>query len=55
MNQDVAMEDEFEEVFGDLMEKLEDNGYLDKVLNNIAEYLSDPEVLEAILFPEEDE
>lgn len=55
MNQDVAMEDEFEEVFGDLMEKLEDNGYLDKVLNNIAEYLSDPKVLEAILFPEEDE
>lgn len=55
LNQDVAMEEEFEEVFGKLMEELEENGYLDKVLNNIADYLSDPEVLEEILFPEEDE
>lgn len=55
MNQDVAMEEVFEEVFADLLEELEGNGYLDKVLNNIADYLSDPEVLEAILFPEEEE
>ena len=49
------MEEVFEEVFADLLEELEGNGYLDKVLNNIADYLSDPEVLEAILFPEEEE
>ena len=55
MNQDVAMEELFEEVFGDLMEELEGNGYLDRVLNNIADYLSDPEVMEAVLFPEVEE
>ena len=55
LNQDVAMEEEFEEIFGKLVDELEENGYLDKVLNNIADYLSDPVVLEEILFPEEDE
>lgn len=55
MNQDVALEEEFEEVFGSLMEELGNNGYLDQVLNNIAEYLSSPEILESVLFPEEEE
>ena len=26
-----------------------ENGYLDKVINNIANYMSDPEVMEAML------
>ena len=29
--------------------------YLDNVINTIADYLSDPEVMEAVLFPEEDD
>ena len=37
------------------MDEMAENGYLDKVINNIANYMSDPEVMEAMLFPDEDE
>ncbi len=55
MNPDSAMDETFEDVFSGLMDELAENGYLDNIVNNIAEYLSDPEVMEAVLFPEEDD
>ncbi len=54
MNQDLAMEEEFDEVFEELINELEKNGYLDTTLTNVLEYMSDGEVLEYMLFPEED-
>ncbi|HIW58573.1 MAG TPA: hypothetical protein H9880_01555 [Candidatus Anaerobutyricum avicola] len=55
MNPETALEETFEDVFESLMDEMAENGYLDKVINNIANYMSDPEVMEAMLFPDEDE
>lgn len=56
MNQELALEEDFAAIFEGLMDELAtEGGYLDVVLNNICNYLSDPEVLESALFPEEDE
>lgn len=55
MNPETAQEETFEDVFESLMDEMAENGYLDKVINNIANYMSDPEVMEAMLFPDEDE
>lgn len=55
MNPEAALEEDFEEVFQSLIEETAQSGYLDTVLNNIVEYMSDPEILEAILFSEEEE
>ncbi len=55
MNPESALDEGFEDVFESLMEEMADNGYLDNVINNIADYMSDPEVMEAMLFPEEDD
>ena len=55
MNPESALDETFEDVFESLMDEMAENGYLDNVINNIADYLSDPEVMEAVLFPEEDD
>lgn len=55
MNPDSALDESFEDVFSGLMDELAENGYLDNIINNLAEYLSDPEVMEAMLFPEDDD
>lgn len=55
MNPESALDESFEDVFAGLMDELAENGYLDNIVNNIADYLSDPEVMEAVLFPEEDD
>lgn len=55
MNPESALDETFEDVFSGLLDELAENGYLDNIVNNIAEYLSDPEVMEAVLFPEEEE
>ncbi|MCD8018386.1 MAG: hypothetical protein LUF92_02025 [Clostridiales bacterium] len=55
MNPDIAFEDEFEEIFDKLTDESVDNGYLDNVLNSLAEYLDDGEILEAVMFPEMEE
>ena len=54
LNQEI-MEEDFMEIIGSLIEELADNGYLDRVLECLCEYMSDPEVLEEMLFPEEEE
>lgn len=51
MNPELLESDELGSVLDGLMEELSDNGYLDQVLNNICEYMSNPEVLEMLLFP----
>ncbi len=55
MNPESAMDETFEDIFENLMNEMAESGYLDHVINNIADYLSDPEVMEAVLFPEEDD
>lgn len=55
MNPESALEETFEDVFESLMNEMAENGYLDNVINNIADYLSNPEVMEAVLFPEDDD
>lgn len=55
MNPESALDETFEDVFSGLLDELAESGYLDTIVNNIAEYLSDPEVMEAVLFPEDDE
>lgn len=55
MNPDSALDESFEDVFSGLMDELAENGYLDNIINNLADYLSDPEVMEAMLFPEDDD
>lgn len=55
MNQDMAMEDNFDEIFESLVDEVGENGYLDSVLGAVAEYMSDPDFLEGMLFPEEEE
>lgn len=54
LNQEI-MEEDFMEIIGSLIEELADNGYLDRVLECLCEYMSDSEVLEEMLFPEEEE
>lgn len=51
VNLDVALEPEFDEAFDDLMVHLEENGYLDQVMNNIALFMDDPDILCELLFP----
>ena len=51
-NIEEAFEDEFDEAFEKLLEQLEDNGYLDQVLTNIAIFMDDPDILTELLFPE---
>lgn len=55
MNPDSALDESFEDVFSGLMDELAENGYLDNIINNLADYMSDPEVMEAMLFPEDDD
>lgn len=54
-NVEVAMADEFDEVFEELMGELEKNGYLDQVMKNIAEILDNPDFISELLFPQDDE
>lgn len=51
-NLEAALAEEFEDVFMELVDELEENGYLDQVIRNIAECLDDPEMLSELLFPE---
>ncbi len=55
LNPDVALEEDFDEIFQSLLDRAVADGYMDQVLQNIVEYVSDPEVMEAVLFPEEEE
>lgn len=55
VNMDVALEPEFDGAFIELMGQLENNGYLDEVMNNIAVYMDDPELLSLLLFDHDDE
>lgn len=55
MNIDAALEDEFDEAFEHLMTELADNGYLDQVMMNMADFMDVPEVLAELLFPEDDD
>jgi hypothetical protein len=55
MNIDAALADEFDEAFEHLMSELEENGYLDQAMMNLAGFMDVPEVLAELLFPEEEE
>lgn len=55
MNPEAIMEAEFEDAFHQLMTQLEATGYLDQVINNVAEFLNNPEVLEELIFGSEEE
>ena len=55
INIDAALEDEFDEAFEHLMTELADNGYLDQVMMNMADFMDVPEVLAELLFPEDDD
>ncbi len=55
LNPDVALEEDFDDIFQGLLDRAVKSGYMDRVLQNIVEYVSDPEVMEAVLFPEEEE
>jgi hypothetical protein len=55
MNIDAALADEFDEAFEHLMSELEENGYLDQVMMNMAEFMDVPEILAELLFPEDDD
>lgn len=54
MNQDLALEEEFDEIFEELINELEGNGYLDTTLTNVLEYMSERQTMEYMLFPEEE-
>lgn len=54
MNPDLALDDDFDDVFEQLLDEVCDNGYLDKTLDIVMEFASDPEFLEGVLFPEEE-
>jgi hypothetical protein len=55
MNIDAALADEFDEAFEHLMGELEENGYLDQVMMNLADFMDVPEILAELLFPDDEE
>ena len=55
MNFEAAMDEAFDDAFAQLMDGLENNGYLDQVMNNVAEILDNPEVLAELIFQEDRE
>lgn len=54
-NPQAGLSELFPSVFDDLMQELEENGYLDKVINLIANYMEDSELVEQLIFAEDDE
>ena len=54
-NVDAAMADEFDDVFEELVGELEENGYLDQVLQNIAECLDNPDFIRELIFPADED
>ena len=49
-NLETGLSDEFDEVFSEMINQLEDNGYLDQVMQNIAGWLDSPDILADLLF-----
>ncbi len=55
LNPEVSLSESFEEMFDSLMMDCIKDGYLDKVLDCVAEFVGRPEVMTELLFPSEDE
>ena len=54
-NPEAGLAEEFDDVFENLVGDLEENGYLDQALANIAAYMDNPDLLAELLFPEDEE
>lgn len=54
MNPELALDEDFDEVFDQLLEEVGESGYLDTALASVMDFMSDPDFLEGVLFPEEE-